>query len=110
MNIDGLDFYADAWPRKNDPTKMRAGSDGSRAQELLKSKGFAFKSDEFIMQRLVHMVDPSNRNELMVIYLEVLPDGSAASDLNPNGKDAAKWPEISDGLLARARQNMKIGT
>ena len=108
VNIDGLDFYADTWARKNDPTKMRANSDGSRAQEFLKAKGFTFKSDEFIMQRLVNMVDASNRNELMVIYLEVLPDGSTAADLNPNGKDAAKWPEIADGLLARAKQNMKI--
>jgi len=108
VNIDGLDFYADTWARKNDPTKMRANSDGSRAQEFLKAKGFTFKSDEFIMQRLVNMVDASNRNELMVIYLEVLPDGSTAADLNPNGKDAAKWPEIADALLARAKQNMKI--
>jgi len=108
VNIDGLDFYADVWARKNDPTKMRAGSDGTRAQEFLRSKGFTFKSDEFIMQRLVNMVDPSNRNELMVIYLEVLPDGATAADLLPNGKNAAKWPEASDQLLARARQNMKI--
>jgi hypothetical protein len=108
VDIDGLDFYADASPRKNDPAKMRPGSDGSRAQEFLRSKGFTFKSDEFIMQRLVNMVDPSNRNELMVIYLEVLPEGATAADLNPNGKEAAKWPEVSDALLARARQNMKI--
>jgi len=108
VTIDGLSFYSDTWPRKNDPTKMSAGSDGIKALEFLKSKGFTFKSDEFIMQRLVNMVDASNRNELMVIYLEVLPDGSTAADLLPNGKDAAKWPEAADQLLARARQNMKI--
>ncbi|HKX84112.1 MAG TPA: hypothetical protein VJL58_07830 [Pyrinomonadaceae bacterium] len=108
VTIDGLEFYADTWARKNDPTRARPNSDGSKAQEFLKSKGFIFKSDEFIMQRLVNMVDQSNRDELMVIYLEVLPDGSTAADLNPNGKDAAKWPEVSNGLLARAKQNMKI--
>lgn len=108
VTIDGLDFYADTWARKNDPTKMRPNSDGSKAQEFLKAKGYSFKSEEFIMQRLVHMVDASNRNELMVIYLEVLPEGETAADLNPNGKDAAKWPEVADGLLARAKQNMKI--
>jgi len=108
VNINGLDFYADTWARKNDPTKMRPNSDGSKAQEFLKAKGYSFKSDEFIMQRLVNMVDASNRNELMVIYLEALPDGSTAADLNPNGKNSAKWPEVADGLLARAKQNMKI--
>jgi len=108
MTIDGLDFYADTWARKNDPTKMRPNSDGLKAQEFLRSKGLTFKSDEFIMQRLVNMVDPSNRNELMVIYLEALPDGQSAADLNPNGKDYAKWPAMADQLLARARQNMKI--
>ena len=87
---------------------MRPDSDGAKAQEFLKSKGFTLKSDELIVQRIVHMVDRSNRNELMVIYLEVLPDGTTADDLNPKGKDAAKWPELSDQLLVRARQNMKI--
>jgi hypothetical protein len=108
VTIDGLNFYADAWARTHDPSQMRPGSDGDKAQAFLSSKGYTFKSGEFIMQRLVHMVDPSNRNELMVIYIEGLPEGSTAADLLPNGKDAAKWPEVSDGLLARARQNMKI--
>ena len=56
----------------------------------------------------VHMVDATNRNELMVIYLEVLPDGSTAADLLPNGKDAAKWPDVADKLLDRAKRDMKI--
>jgi hypothetical protein len=108
VTIDGLDFYADASTRTHDPSLMRPGSDGDKAQAFLSSKGYTFKSGEFIMQRLVHMVDASNRNELMVIYLEGLPEGMTAADLLPNGKDAAKWPEVSEGLLTRTRQNMKI--
>ena len=108
VTIDGLDFYADAWPRTHDPKQMRPGSDGDKAQSFLASKGYTFKSSEFIMQRLVHMVDATNRSELMIIYLEGLPEGSTAADLLPNGKDAAKWPEVADGLLARAKQNIKI--
>jgi hypothetical protein len=108
VTIDGLEFFADAWRRKHDPATVRPGGDRAMALELLKSKGYTMKSDEFIMQRLVHMVDASNRSELMVIYLEFLPAGSTAADLEPGGKDAAKWPEIADGLLARAKQNMKI--
>jgi hypothetical protein len=108
VTIDGLEFFADAWRRKHDPATIRPGGDRGNAVELLKSKGYTFKSDEFIMQRLVHLTDTSNRNELMVIYQEFLPAGTTAADLEPGGKDAAKWPQVSEDLLARARQNMKI--
>jgi hypothetical protein len=108
VTIGGLNFYADAMARNNDPSRSRPNSDGSRAQEFLRSKGFTFKRDDFLMQRLVNMVDPTNRNELMVIYLEVLPDGQSAADFNPNGKDFAKWPTMADQPLARAQQNMTI--
>ena len=108
VTIDGLEFYADAWRRRHDPAAIRPGGDSAKALELLKAKGYTMKSDEFIMQRLVHMVDPSNRTELMVIYTEMLPAGSTAADLEPGGKDAPKWPQLSEDLLARARQNMKI--
>jgi len=108
VTIDGLEFFADAWRRKYIPEEIRPGGDRGNAVELLKSKGYTFKSDEFIMQRLVHLTDASNRNELMVIYQEFLPAGTTAADLEPGGKDAAKWPQVSEDLLARARQNMKI--
>jgi hypothetical protein len=108
VTIDGLDFFADAWRRKLDMTTIRPGGDRAMALDLLKSKGFTLKSDEFIMQRLVHLTDASKRAELMVIYQEFLPDGMTAADLEPGGKDAAKWPEMSEALLLRARQSMKI--
>jgi hypothetical protein len=108
VTIDGLDFYADAWARNHDPSQVRPGSDGDKAQAFLSSKGYTFKSGEFLMQRLVHMVDPSNRSELMIIYLEGLPEGTTAADLNAGGRDAAKWPAVSNGLLIRAKQHMKI--
>jgi len=108
VTINGLNFYADAWARNHDPSQVRAGSDGDKAQEFLASKGYTFKSGEFIMERFVHMVDASNRSELMIIYLEGLPDGQTAADYLPNGKDAARWPQVANGLLARAKQGMKI--
>lgn len=108
VTIDGLDFFADAWRRKHDPATIRPGGDRAKVLELLKSKGYTMKSDEFIGQRLVHLTDASNRSELMVIYEEFLPAGSTAADLQPGGKDAAKWPEVSQALLERAKQNMKI--
>lgn len=108
VTIDGLEFYADAWRRKLDMSTISPTGDRGMALALLKSKGYTFRSDEFIMQRLVHLTDESKRNELMVIYQEFLPEGMTAADLEPGGKDAAKWPEMSEALLMRARQNMKI--
>jgi hypothetical protein len=109
VNIGGLVFFADAYARKVDPKEGRPDSDGNRAREYLLSKGFRIASDEVMMQRLVNMVDPTNRTELMIIYLEVLtPTGMTAADLGPKGKDFEKWPEVSDRLLKRAKENVAI--
>lgn len=109
VNIGGLDFFADAAARKVDPKQGRPDSDGNRAREFLLSKGFKIPTDEVMTQRLVNMVTPDNRNELMIIYLEVLtPTGFTAADLNKDGKAEAKWSEISAGLLERAQKNMQI--
>lgn len=109
VNIGGLDFFADAYARKVDPTQGRPDSDGNKAREFLISKGFKIASDEVMSQRLVNMTTPDNRNELMIIYLEVLtPIGFTAADLNQGGKAADKWPEISAGLLARAQKGIEI--
>ncbi len=66
-------------------------------------------SDEVMMQRLVNMVTPDNRTELMIIYLEALtPTGLTAAELNKGGKAESKWPEISAGLLKRALEDLRI--
>jgi hypothetical protein len=108
VTIDGLEFFADAWRRKLDMSTISPTGDRGMALAFLKSKGYTPRSDEIIMQRLVHLTDASKRNELMVIYQEFLPAGMTVADLEPGGKDAAKWPEISESLLTRAKQNMRI--
>ena len=109
VNIGGLDFFADASARKVIPGQGRPDSDGNKAREFLASKGFRIASYEVMMQRLVNMVTPDNRTELMIIYLEVLtPTGFASADLNEGGKAADKWPAIADGLLERTQKGMRI--
>ena len=109
VNIGGLDFFADTWARKIEPNQGRPDSDGNMARKFLASKGYKTASDEVMMQRLVNMVTPDNRSELMIIYLEVLtPTGFAAADLNEGGKAADKWPTIADALLQRAKKGMEI--
>jgi hypothetical protein len=109
VNIGGLDFFADVYARKVDPKQGRPDSDGNRAREFLRSKGFKTASDEVMMQRLVHLLDKEKRNELMIIYLEVLtPSGLTSADLAAGGRAHDKWQSISEGLLQRARSGMQI--
>lgn len=109
VNIGRLDFFADVYARKVDPKQGRPDSDSAKAREFLLSKGYKLASDEVMMQRLVNMVAPDNRTELMILYLEVLtPTGLTAADLNKGGKAEGKWPEITAGLLKRAIEDLKI--
>ena len=109
VNIGGLDFFADVYAQKVDPKQGRPDSDGNRAREFLLSKGFKTASDEVMMQRLVHLLDKEKRNELMIIYLEVLtPTGLTSADLATGGKAHDKWQTISEGLLQRAQSGMQI--
>ena len=109
VNIGGLDFFADVYATKSDPKRGRPDSDSAKAREFLASKGYKIANDEVMFQRLVNMVTPDNRSELMIIYLEVLtPTGLTSADLNSNGKAADKWPSISAGLLDRAIKGIEI--
>ena len=109
VNIGGLDFIADARPLNIKTSPSRANSDGSKAREFLESKGHGLAGDDILMQRLVHLVDEAKRNELMVIYIEDLSGtGLTAADLAPEGRAAARWEELSKGLLERAQEGMKI--
>lgn len=107
--IGGLEFVADAGARNLKANPGRADSDGARARAFLESKGFRMASDDVLSQRLVHMVDASKRDELMIIYMEDLGGtGLTAADLAPNGKAAAEWEQMAKGLLERATKGMKI--
>lgn len=70
VTIGGLEFFADVYARKVDPKEGRPDSDGNKAREFLLSKGYKIASDEVMMQRLVNMVTPDNRTELMIITLK----------------------------------------
>jgi hypothetical protein len=109
VNIGGLDFVADAYPRNIKANPGRPDSDGARARAFLEAKGYRMAGDDLIMQRLVHLTDASKRSELMVIYIEDLgPMGFAAADFAEGGRAAARWEEVSKGLLERAVKGMKI--
>lgn len=109
VNIGGLDFIADAYPRNIKGNLGRPDSDGNRARAFLKSKGYQMASDDVLSQRLVYMVDEAKRNELMIIYTEDLSGMKlTAADFNAGGKAAARFDEISKGLLERAMKGMEV--
>lgn len=86
----------------------RPGADGARARELLRAKGCRLPP-QMLWQRLVHLTDASKRHELMIIYMEDLaPLGVTAADLSAGGKSADRWPAVSKGLLARAREGLRL--
>lgn len=108
VTISGLNFFADVYARSLKGDLGRPDSDGNRARAFLQSKGFHVGT-EVISQRLVHLVDETKRNELMIIYLEDLNGtGFTAADLNEGGSANAEWSNISQAVLARAQKFMKI--
>lgn len=109
VNIGGLDFIADAYARNVKANPGRPDSDGSRARAFLEKQGYRTMSDEVMSQRLVHLVDESKRNELMIIYLEDLSGMKlTAADLATGGTAATRWEEVSKGLLERAMKGMEV--
>jgi hypothetical protein len=109
VNIGGFDFIADAYPRNLKGNLGRPDSDGNRARAFLESKGYRMSSDDIMSQRLVHLVGGAKRNELMIIYTEDLSEmGLTAGELGAEGRAAARWPEISKGLLERAEKGIKV--
>jgi hypothetical protein len=109
VRIGGLEFIADAYARNTKESPGRPDSDGARARDFLEEKGYRMASDEVLSQRLVHLIDGAKRNELMIIYREDLGSmGLTAADLAEGGRAVARWDEISDGLLDRAVNGMKV--
>jgi hypothetical protein len=109
VNIEGLDFIADAYARNVKANPGRADSDGSRARAFLESKGYRMASDEVLSQRLVYLVDEAKRHELMIIYLEDMSAmGLTSADVATGGRAAAQWDQISKGLLERAMKSMQL--
>jgi hypothetical protein len=61
---------------KEPEAEMRPGSDGAQARAFLKAKGWTMGPD-IMLERLVWIVDPAARHELMVIYMQHHPGGTA---------------------------------
>jgi hypothetical protein len=105
--IGGLDFYVDTWTSTNDK-KAGAGSDIEHIKALIRTHGYKMPAGMMYV-RLVHLLDEQKRKELMIIYGEDLaPTGFTAADLKKGGKAHDQWPVIENGLVERAKKNLRI--
>ena len=105
--IGGLDFYVDTWPRSNDE-KTEAGSDREHIDALIRAKGYKIPANMMYV-RLVHLLDPEKRKELMIIYGEDLASsGFTAADLRQGGKAYGQWPALEKGLIDQAKTKITL--
>ena len=105
--ISGLDFYVDTWV---EPTNehIKPGSDVEHIHNLLETHGYKPPS-AMMSVRLVHLLDPQKRKELMFIYSEdVASTGFTASQLRTGGPAHDQWPTIEPGLIERAKRSIAI--
>ena len=106
LQLGGLDFYVDTWPRANDePTNP--GSDREHTEALIRAHNYKMPAGMMYV-RLVHLLDPENRKELMIIYGEALPPNLTAADLKEGGKAHDQWSTLESGLIARAKQKIQV--
>jgi hypothetical protein len=105
--LGGMDFYVDTWTReKNAPT--RSGSDREHVEALVRAKAYRMPENMMYL-RLVHLLDPEKRKELMIIYSEDLAStGFTAADLSDGGKAHEHWPTLADALLERAEKRIAL--
>lgn len=105
--IGGLDFYVDSWARAKD-AKTQSGSDREHIQRMISTKGYRMPEGTMDV-RLVHLLDPAKRKELMIIFSENLkPTGFTAAELSEGGKDFDRWPDLANKLLDDAQKRISI--
>jgi len=105
--ISSMDFYVDTWVRPKDAA-TESGSDREHIESLIRGKGYKMPAGMMYL-RLVHLLDPAKRKELMIIYGEDLAStGLTAADLLEGGKAHDAWPSIEEGLIERAQQKIAV--
>ena len=96
--IGGLDFYADHWV-SDAATPAKGESDTAHFEAMLRAHGLNLpKAMAFV--RFVHLTEPTQRKEMMIIYAETFAPGETAK--------AAKEPAMEGALSRRARMQISL--
>jgi hypothetical protein len=108
LMLSGFTFLHNAYVLNiEDVYRERSMSDSAHVVDFLKEKGYVLSGD--LMSNRMVWLDSDLRNELMIIYSEILdPTGYHASDLTEGGPSAAEWPALSQALHERALASFAI--
>ena len=106
--LNGFTFLHNSYVLNiEDVYRERPTSDSAQVVDFLKEKGYVLSGD--LMSNRMVWLDADLRNELMIIYSEILdPTGYRASDLSEGGPSAAEWPALSQALQERALASSTI--
>ena len=92
LGLGGLDFHLDTWIRHADD-KAPAQSDLEQVEQLIARNGLKLPADMAFV-RLVHLPDPAQRKELMLIYAQ--------------RADTSDSPAQQEQALANAKARMGV--
>jgi hypothetical protein len=108
LMLSGFTFLHNAYVLNiEDAYRERPTSDSAHVVDFLKEKGYILSGD--VMTKRMVWLDADLRNELMIIYSELLdPTGYRVSDLIEGGPSAAEWPALAQALHERALASFTI--
>jgi hypothetical protein len=108
LTLNGFTFLHDSDVMNiEEDYRERPTSDSAHVVDFLKEKGIALSGDA--MSKRMVWLDADLRNELMIIYAEILdPTGYRVADLAEGGPSAAEWPALSQTLHERALGSFTI--
>jgi len=108
LTLNGFTFLHNSYVMNiEDAYRERPTSDSAHVVDYFKEKGYVLSGD--MMSKRMVWLDAALRNELMIIYSEILdPTGYRVADLTEGGPSAAEWPALSQTLHDRALASFKI--
>jgi len=108
LRLNGFNFLQDADPLNlEEAYKEHPTSDLAHVVDFLKEKGYLLTGD--MMAHRMVWLDAELRNELMIIYWEVLDaTGYRLAEIAEGGPAAGEWPALSQGLQERSLSSFKV--
>jgi hypothetical protein len=108
MTLGGFTFLHNSYVMNvEEAYRERPTSDSAHVVDYLNEQGYVLSGD--IMSKRMVWLDDDLRNELMIIYSEILgPTGYRVSDLAEGGPSATEWPALSQALHERALASFTI--
>ena len=107
LRLHSFTFLQNTYPMNFDEAvQERPTSDSAHVVDFLKEKGYMLRGD--LMSHRMVWLDADLRNELMIIYSEILdPTGYRAADFTEESA-AKKWMTISKALQERSLASFKL--